>query len=228
MNTLARALVAILFGLGSTAVAADVSAGPAGDQTDGAGFSANVPGTMGGTYHEHGEEQAVLFSEASFGGWGGPEFKVSTLTNEPVLLIGGRGGVLINEVLTIGGAGWGVVNKPNADFEVAGRTPKVSLGYGGVFIGATLFPNQIVHPTLGATFGGGGASYQFESPEASDIDSGLFALDAFVGAELNVTEFARLELGLDYRSIFGSDLPQLQNSDLSGFAGHLIVKFGFF
>ena len=121
-----------------------------------------------------------------------------------------------------------MVNSPGAEANVGGIVPSISLGYGGVFAEAILLPNKLIHPTFGALFGGGGAGYNFEQADVEDQSTAIFVVDSFVGVELNLTTFMRLEVGGDYRRVFGSDLPKLPNGDLSSFGGHVALKFGAF
>ena len=179
--------------------------------------------------HDHGEgETQVLFEDAEFGGFGGPEFKFTEVADQPGMVLGGRGGVLIDGVLTIGGGGYGLINSPKPGTTIGGEAAKLGLGYGGVFFEITMLPDSIVHPTIGSMFAGGGASYQFESRDQDELTTSIFVIDNFASAELNLTEFSRLQLGIDYRAVFGVDLQNLDNADLSGPGAHVMLKFGAF
>src|SRR3989339_1042733 len=47
--------------------------------------------------------------EITSGGFGGPEIKLSTLYDKSALMIGGKGGWIINHKFSIGGGGYGQV-----------------------------------------------------------------------------------------------------------------------
>jgi hypothetical protein len=56
------------------------------------------------------EEEETLFGsfeDPSFGGFGGPALKVTTLNGELGLLTGGRGGLIVDNTWLIGGGGYG-------------------------------------------------------------------------------------------------------------------------
>lgn len=177
--------------------------------------------------HERGGA-AVLFEEADMGGFGGPTFTFSSVAGEPGMLLGGRGGVLIDHVFAIGGAGYGLINSPTPGTRVGQNVAGLGLGYGGVFFEGVLFPDSVVHPTAGALFAGGGASYEFTSRDQSDISTSIFVIDTQASAEVNLTTYARVLVGINYRAVFGVDLPNLSNDDLSGPGAHVTLKFGVF
>ena len=61
------------------------------------------------------EETLLGSSEVTHGGFGGPVIKYTQIKGEPAVLVGGRGGWIINHTFIIGGGGYGLVNDIKAN-----------------------------------------------------------------------------------------------------------------
>lgn len=57
-----------------------------------------------------GQEQTLIKSDVEHSGFGGPVVKATRIHDQGALMVGGRGGWIINHTLAIGGGGYGVVN----------------------------------------------------------------------------------------------------------------------
>lgn len=71
-----------------------------------------------------------------FGGFGGPELRLTQLDNETNYLMGGKGAWLVDHRFYLGGAGFGST-------KTIGDT-NMRLGYGGVMLGY-IFPSTKIH-----------------------------------------------------------------------------------
>lgn len=184
------------------------------------------------------QEQTLISGPVESGGYGGPTVKFSSLNNKFALLVGGGGGWLINHTFLIGGAGYGLVNAINASsvaraYYGAYGDMKIDFGYGGLFLEYIGNPNDLLHYSVSALIGAGGVSYREQNDNwintfPNDHASPFFVLEPGVTTELNVTRFFRLNAGVSYRLVRGSDLPGIQDSDLSDVAVNLTFKFGKF
>ena len=65
-----------------------------------------------------------------FSGYGAPVVKVSQFNSQWEVLVGGVGGVLINDNICIGGGGYGLAG--TFDKKYNGTTNKIGMGYGGL------------------------------------------------------------------------------------------------
>lgn len=141
--------------------------------------------------------QTLLSGPVAHGGFGGPVLSYTTLDGEPALLVGGRGGWLINHRLVIGGGGYGVTNRVAVP---AGSTPsdadhQLTFGYGGLWTEYVVVPSRLVHGALGVLVGGGGLSYQRFRPKESQgtmVDDAVFVVEPTLSLELNVVSFMRV------------------------------------
>lgn len=190
------------------------------------------------------ENHETLFGngEVTWGGYGAPEAKFSTINGEFALFLGGRGGVIINNSFIIGIAGYGVVTSHKLDDYFISGLPDTNaylrVGYGGLHLGYIINPHNIVHITTSLLIGGGGALYTraYSQPEPDYWDKHRFTYESSpfmivepgIGAEVNITKFMRFEAGASYRIISFLDLPKTTESDISGLTGYITFKFGKF
>lgn len=183
--------------------------------------------------------QETLFSgNVEHGGYGGPVIKVASIKDETALLVGGYGGWFINHTIMIGGGGYGLVNNIDAPPGVPlanGMKQSVGFGYGGGMIEFTGNSDALVHYTAHLLVGAGGAGYYVRTTDIEDIDpdfdeqwDACLAAEVGAGVEINVTTFFRINAGASYLFINGLDIPELTDSDISGPAAHLTLKFGKF
>jgi hypothetical protein len=209
----ARALVGA-FILGSLAAA------PAGAQPSAAG----APPTG---------DQVLVSRHVQNGGYGGPDVRFTRLTGDFAVLIGARGGWIINHSFRLGAAGYGSASRrlPAGYTLPSGRAAGLEFGYGGVDFGWVSQPSRLVHLTLGTLVGGGAVGYN--DPAHRDEGwtgprDGFFVVEPAAEAELNVTRNVRVGVGGSYRFVTGARLASVRNADLSGPAGTLTVRFGRF
>ncbi len=199
-----------------------------------------------GKAQDNGMETLFGGENFSLGGYGGPEVKFTNINNEFGLMVGGRGGFLMNSVFTVGIAGYGLVTSHKVE-DYKPQFPRgedssayLRLGYGGLHFGFNIEPNKLVHITTGVIIGGGAASYttpfyhrhddedNYDSNFKTYETSAFFIVEPQVGAEVNLLKFMRMEVSGSYRFVSGINLPNTQNSDLSGFSGNIMFKFGKF
>jgi hypothetical protein len=180
-----------------------------------------------------GQEQTLVGSgEISHGGFGGPVFKYTQIKGEPAVLIGGRGGWIINHTFVIGGGGYGLVNQIEADYLINNKHPFINFGYGGLELEYIIQSDQVVHFSVYTLIGAGGIMYKENHwDDWSDWNSGndeFFVFEPAVNVEINIISFFRINAGVTYRFISGLYYSELENSDLAGFSGALTLKFGSF
>jgi hypothetical protein len=170
--------------------------------------------------------------EMEHGGFGGPVFKYTQIKNEPAVLVGGRGGWIINHTFVIGGGGYGLVNQIKADYLINNIQPFISFGYGGLELEYIIQSAQIVHFTVYTMIGAGGITYKEDLlddwEDWTHASDGFFVFEPAINIEVNIINFFRINAGVSYRFVSGLYYGELQNSDLSGLAGALTLKFGSF
>ena len=195
------------------------------------------------------EEMATLFGgnkEIRTGGYGALEIKLSQLNGEfGALLLGGRGGVIINNVFSIGGAGYGFVPIKKIDCPIPNHSNEKNNfwtgGYGGLFFEYINSSNSLAHFTINTLIGAGGITYishsnihqnkYFEDHPSSVV----FVLEPGATVELNVFKIFRLGLGVSYRYSPNFEFKfddgienKIPNTAFNGLAINLAFKFGNF
>lgn len=166
------------------------------------------------------------------GGFGGPVVKFTELDNTFAVLVGGRGGWIINESFVLGGGGYGLVNQQSFENvpSASGNPGRLTMGYGGLEFEYVHRPAETVHLSLAVLLGGGALMWD---PQGQ-VGSGNRQHDTFFVSEpalnvlFNVTRHFRAGLGVSYRFMQGVELVGLSDRDVSGLTGVVTLKFGRF
>ncbi|TDN96716.1 hypothetical protein [Sunxiuqinia elliptica] len=187
-------------------------------------------------YANNQEEFKTIFSnKRSNGGYGALSVAYSEIDNKDAIIVGARGGWIINHSLAIGLGGYGFANdinydnlfNDNRDYNLAG-------GYGGLFVEPIIGPKLPVHISIPILFGFGGVSYVehhnnwdywWSTDDKSDV---YFVFEPAIELEFNVTRHFRLAATASYR--FTSDIEMLYTDPdiLEGLTAGLVFKFGKF
>jgi hypothetical protein len=180
------------------------------------------------------EDQTLLGRGAHHGGYGAPEVKLTTLTGDAALLVGGQGGWIINKRLLVGAAGYGLTTShtPLPELTRPYGSSQIMFGYGGPRLGLVFASQRVLHATIGVLVGAGGVGVMShdvaQDKYRTHNGAAFFALEPQVELEINVHHNFRLALSGAYRYIGNTDQPGLRSSDLSGPSAGLALKFGVF
>lgn len=180
--------------------------------------------------HEEEGQKTVLGYGVAHGGYGAPEVKLTSVSHTAAMLAGMQGGWIIGHRLVVGGAGYGLVSdvtSPSALQPTVGEKAHLSLGYGGLRLGAIIAPREAFHASVHMLVGGGGVGSQTKSGVAHTTDS-FFVLEPSVALESNLARHVHLQLSFGYRLVGGTETVGLTAASLSGPAGGLAVEFGEF
>jgi len=167
------------------------------------------------------QPETLLSGPVRSGGFGAPVVKFSQVNDKFAVLVGGRGGWIVNDVFVIGGGGYGLTNQHHLSFDA------LDMGYGGLDLEYVNRPHELVHISLSVLVGGGGVTY-FPRNSLVGFNSGFFVAEPAMNIMVNVTPVFRIGIGGSYRAVEALSVPELSNRDLSGFSGHVQFKFGKF
>jgi hypothetical protein len=191
--------------------------------------------------HDQHWSQRNVFGDSerlSHGGYGSVLMRGGALHEDPALFVGARGGWLIGHRLLIGAGGMAQTLTVDAPVVATQEYPDIrhlEFAYGGGYFAYHLFPNEVVHPVASVLVGAGGlalSNRHFRSD--SDEDSfeteanGVFVVEPELAAEINLTDFMRVQGLLSYRRVVGMNLPGMDNDDASGFNFGVAFSFGKF
>lgn len=164
------------------------------------------------------------------GGFGGPVVKFTTIKDNFGVLVGGRGGWIIDHTFVIGGGGYGLANEINGSKTILGKPMLINFGYGGFEMEYIANWNKLIHTSAYLLLGAGGVG-QREKWTGMDWDHNpdvFFVAEPALNVELNLISFMRLNLGASYRLVIGVDDDGLTDKDFSGFSTIMTFKFGSF
>jgi hypothetical protein len=176
------------------------------------------------------EEENLIKGKIDVGGFGAPVWKITTLNGETLILNGGRGGVIINHTLVLGGGGYNTFTDAGTSMINSADNEKLFLRmeYGGFEIEYIHHSSKLIHWTVYTLLGSGRLEIREHEPDRTYAKDNFFAYNASLNAELNVVKWCRLNIGAGYRAVYGVDVEGLKNSDISGPEAHVTVKFGKF
>ncbi|MFT5642189.1 MAG: hypothetical protein ACI9A7_002298, partial [Cyclobacteriaceae bacterium] len=109
--------------------------------------------------HDPNEIKSLLGKENDLAGFGGADLKFGQVLDTRSLIIGGYGGLLVNNTYMLGMAAYGLAT----DNEFTGFIPgsnevknlNLHMGYAGLLLGATILRKEIVHISMPVVFGAG-------------------------------------------------------------------------
>lgn len=179
------------------------------------------------------------------GGWGAPTAAYTRIQDQDAMLVGLRGGWIIDHRLTLGIAGYGLVTEvQNAAYDAhlveAGRTvynrSLFQTGYGGLLIEPIIAYKSPVHISLPMMIGAGGCGYQTHTSLPPDFDpltykddvQAFFAAEGGVDLEINLVKMVRLGVGGSYRYTSDITLPGTPKDAMRGFNASMSIKVGVF
>jgi hypothetical protein len=179
------------------------------------------------------QEQTLFdIKEVEHGGYGAFVMKFCSVNNEFGVLVGGRGGWIIDHTFAIGGAGYGLAN--NVHSRVVGPWGErfVNFGYGGLDLEYIVNSDDLVHLSIHSLVGAGAVGFRgsWEGNQNFGMDNRMgdvfFVLEPGVNIDLNVTKWFRTSLGMSYRYLSGVSSESTTNTDLQGPSAMLSYPFG--
>ncbi len=170
------------------------------------------------------DEMRTLFGNKPIhlGGFGGPFMSFTTIDGKFAHIMGGGGGLIINDFF-IGGYGMGLTNA----IPYLNTGNKINFGHGGFWLGYNFSSKRMVHPALHLQLGWGQVSQVTRNGDPIGQADRVFVVIPTLEVEMNVTTFFKLGLGANYRSVFLTD-QEYSFNDLSAPEIFLSFKFGAF
>jgi hypothetical protein len=182
------------------------------------------------------EETLLGAGPIEHGGYGALVIKFSQVSDQFAVLVGARGGWILNHTFSIGLAGYGLVNEIPVRSQAWAFNPYLNFGYGGLDLEYILNSNAMVHSSVHLLIGGGAVGRR----SANWVDyaygySGnewdyhpFFVLEPGANLDLNMTSWFRMSFGAAYRIAGPVKSDLASKSDLSGASGMLTFRFGSF
>ena len=174
------------------------------------------------------EDETLISGKPRIGGFIAPVLSLSSIADQGAVLVGLRGGIIINRSFVLGLAGYGLAN----DVDVSWYDYRhLDFGYGGLFLEYVNRPHKLVHLSVHSLIGGGGLRYReewYDNWFEDRYEDAVFVFEPGLDIILNITKHIRMGIGGSYRMVRDVDLGSLDNNDISGPSASLIFKFGKF
>ncbi|WP_424962968.1 hypothetical protein [Ekhidna sp.] len=186
------------------------------------------------------EVKSLLSKKNDLNAFGAADLKVGDLKGERGLLVGAYGGFIINRRYLFGVAGYGLVTNVEFEGTVPGQSEVKQLnlhgGYGGVLIGGTIAPRELIHISIPIILGAGSLEvvdkdFFINNPADSEFaveNTVFFVAEPGIEVEFNITKYFRLGAGMTYRYVSGTELENVEDEDVSGTTAMISFRFGRF
>ena len=186
-------------------------------------------------------DETLFPKEFKSGYFGGPVLKAGKMGEEFALLIGARGGWIINDKAVLGAGVHYLVNSIEVQTTVpdtiapVDTTFDMEILYGGPEFEYISGSHNLVHYTVSVLVGAGVVRYKdfecavCEDDQDTDVDADVFFIaEPSVNVVVNVTSMFRIGLGVSYRYIHDVELKGVNDKDLRGLSGVLTARVGRF
>jgi hypothetical protein len=164
------------------------------------------------------------FEVKRISGFGGPTMSFTTIKDEFAFMMGGGGGLIINN-LYLGGYGEDLSTSLYSGIDNPVRN--LEFGHGGFWLGYEIAHQRIIHPVVSTRIGWG----QIVGTDVNSkrISDNIFVLVPTVSAEINFTRFFKVNVGAEYRQTFNvNTIPGFTNNDFSNVGVFMSFVFGWF
>lgn len=173
---------------------------------------------------EQDEFQTLFGGETiKISGFGGPFMNFSMLDGKFAHLMGGGGGILINDFF-FGGYGIGLTNS----IEFQDNQNEIGFGHGGFLLGYNFMSKKMIHPTFHMQIGWGNISEREPAGEQVSDGDNIFVIVPTLELELNITNYFKLSAGGNYRFVAFVDEAGYSETDFISPGVFLSFKFGWF
>jgi hypothetical protein len=165
------------------------------------------------------ERQSAIGTDLrDYGGFVGLEGRFGDMGGAFGGFAGGHAALLLKQTVYLGLSGVALVSEE----------PGVDMAYGGLLAGYVVPTSALVQVTVEALLAGG-AVRPSNPVSASDEDwDDLLVFEPTMGIELKLAPVLRLGFGVSYRFAGGSNTPGIDDGDLRGFNGSIVVRAGWF
>ncbi len=176
-------------------------------------------------------QETLLGKGTTFGGFGGPVWKTTTLNGDLAFLGGARGGLIINHTFIVGYGEYSLAN--NIDAPGAARTAfnrpdlRMDIRYRGLEFEYVNNWEKLFHWGVQTLVGGGSVNYHNPGDDF-DTDDTVFVLEPALNGTINIAKWFRAGVNGSYRFVADVDMAGLNSSKLSGPALSLELRFGKF
>lgn len=177
---------------------------------------------------EESNEIQTLFGDTDREFFGAFSFGAANLDNQWGIQVGGKGGVLINDKIALGGVGNAYFNYTyKGAKDLSASDYRLIMGAGGIFVEYLVRRENAVHLSFPLNFLIGSARIKGRNDRETLERSIFFAFEPGISLEFNATPYFIPSINLSYRIVTGSSMTFLSDKELSGVNLGLVFKFGY-
>ena len=174
-------------------------------------------------------QETLIHGRVDHGGYGSFGSKFTTVNDKAEVLLGARGGWILDHTFSLGLAGYGLLTPVSTHYPVSGRPMRLEFGYIGVELAWIINSDRLIHYEVSTLIGHGGIHYYGTHGDDDPRDDGFFVVEPGARVVLNIWTFCRASAGVSYRWVDAVDFEEaLSDSQLSGPAISLMLNFGQF
>ena len=187
--------------------------------------------------------KSLLSKDNQLNGFVGADIKITDFKKQRAMLVGGYGGVLVNRRYLLGVGGYGIATNPEFNgvlppgFSIDNTPRKLTMngGYAGMVLGGIILSRELVHLAIPILIGAGEFQITDEDffQNHSDTDyvverSTFLAVEPGAQLEFNITSSLRIAAGATYRYVYGLELINLTDEDMTEWTGTVSLRIGRF
>jgi hypothetical protein len=176
----------------------------------------------------YGYDSTLITDQTEVGGFATPTIRFMEVGDDLGLLGGAKVGVLINHSLGVSVMGYGTILRPGPeDLE---DLESLEIAYGGIAFEYIFMPHSVFHVCVPVSVGGGRVRFvgKYRDPDSGEDSGSFFMVEPELDLEVNLTRNLRLNLGVAYLSINGTDFADFTDEDLSSLTGTVALRVGSF
>jgi len=186
------------------------------------------------------EEPNTLFGDNRVTGYGALEFKYSQIMDQDAIILGGQGGVLLNQHVSLGLGGYTSVTSIPFEGTNPTGTLRTEFGYTGISLGYNIAPKKLIHLHIPVLFAVGyvevvqnSTDYPGVSPSVPNEifveNTTVFVIEPAANFEINIAKFMRFSAGISYRLVHNINLENpISNDDFTALSINTSLIFGNF
>ena len=173
-------------------------------------------------------QTAFAQSDKGLSGYGGLTVKSANIMRQYNPMIGGMGGLILNQRFAVGAYGHGLtgsIDFSGSDLEQPGASDlKLRFGYGGLFAEYFVINNQTIRLSTPVKIGYGAAGIYSEETDDRIEKSRLLVLEPEVHLDFRIGQHLALGINAGYRLGDVKDLYNITDRNMSGWTLGLGLK----
>ena len=165
------------------------------------------------------DRETILDGEMEVSYFAGPTLKFAGMKGNLAGIIGGQGGLLINDVIYISGSLGSTVTEIGSGY--------TSFRYAGLLLGGFVKPNEAIHYFGDVGLYSGHMNSGGLPGFSSATDEKFSIIEPNIGVGVNLNETMKSTVGLSYKLVSAIDNTDLSKKDVGGFSLNGAIIFGF-